>query len=110
MTFGERFAAGKGTIRYEHFARAAVGQVSSSKNAHFSGANQQHLGLVYVAEDGLCELDSHVAGGTWRGKAGSYGIQDPETEFATLKEGACDTVVGLHVATVRRLITALSGG
>jgi len=42
----------------------------------------------------------------WRGKAGAYGIQDPEATFARLVDGARDTVVGLHVAAVRRLLAA----
>ena len=44
--------------------------------------------------------------GTWRGKAGGYGIQDPEAWFAELVEGDLDTVIGLHVATVRELLEA----
>ncbi|MCR9248727.1 MAG: Maf family protein [bacterium] len=50
------------------------------------------------------ELDAYLASEAWRGKAGGYGIQDPEQEFLTLAAGAFDTVVGLHVAAVRQLL------
>lgn len=49
----------------------------------------------------------HVASELWRGKAGGYGIQDPEVAaFATVTTGASDTVVGLPVALLRDLLAA----
>ena len=42
----------------------------------------------------------------WHGKAGAYGIQDPGQDFLKLVSGSFDTVVGLHVAAVRRLLKA----
>ena len=55
-----------------------------------------------VPDDG--RLQRYLASGEWRGKAGAYGIQDPAQDFLHLDEGAFDTVVGLHVAAVRRLL------
>lgn len=43
----------------------------------------------------------------WRGKAGSYGMQDEAQDFFHLVEGAFDTVVGLHVPAVRDLLVRL---
>lgn len=40
----------------------------------------------------------------WRGKAGGYGIQDSEQDFLHLVDGSFDTVVGLHLEAVRRLL------
>ena len=50
------------------------------------------------------ELDRYLASGQWRGKAGAYGIQDPAQDFLRLVSGSFDTVVGLHVDAVRRLL------
>jgi septum formation protein len=46
----------------------------------------------------------------WRGKAGGYGIQDPAQDFLELVDGHFDTVVGLHVAAVQRLLMAFGEG
>lgn len=54
------------------------------------------------------EFERYLASGEWRGKAGSYGIQDVAQSFLTLSDGAFDTVVGLHVEAVRRLLKAES--
>src|SRR5262249_19249317 len=55
------------------------------------------------------ELTAYLDSEQWRGKAGSYGIQDRAQSFLTLHGGAFDTVVGLHVDAVRRLLRALAG-
>jgi septum formation protein len=49
-------------------------------------------------------IRAQVARGDWRGKAGAYGIQDPGTDFMTIVEGDLDTVVGLSIDAVRRLL------
>ncbi len=50
------------------------------------------------------ESEAYLDGGSWRDKAGGYGIQDMAAEFVTLEAGALDTVVGLHVPAVRELL------
>jgi septum formation protein len=55
------------------------------------------------------ELTLYLDSGDWRGKAGAYGIQDGSQSFITMHAGAYDTVVGLHVEAVRRLLRALLG-
>lgn len=52
------------------------------------------------------ELRRYLDSDQWVGKAGSYGLQDPAQGFFVLREGAFDTVVGLHVAAVRELLAA----
>lgn len=54
------------------------------------------------------EIAAYVASGLWRGKAGAYGIQDPGLDFLRLRAGAFDSVVGLHVAAVRRLLARIA--
>ncbi len=56
------------------------------------------------------ELERYLASDQWRGKAGSYGLQDDAQGFLWLADGAFDTVVGLHVAAVRALLAQLTGG
>lgn len=55
-------------------------------------------------------LERYLASGQWRGKAGGYGIQDPDQTFLQLAAGSFDTVVGLSVAAVRRLLRELGEG
>lgn len=53
------------------------------------------------------EIDTYVAGGQWRGKAGAYGIQDHDPAndpFVRLVSGGFDNVVGLPVALAATLI------
>lgn len=52
------------------------------------------------------QLQRYLDSERWRGKAGGYGIQDDEQDFLRLHAGAFDTVVGLHVAAVQRLLLA----
>ena len=40
------------------------------------------------------EIDAYVAGGQWQGKAGGYGIQDPDP-FVTRITGSLSNIVGL---------------
>jgi septum formation protein len=55
-------------------------------------------------------LARYLDGLEWRGKAGSYGIQDRTQDFLQVVDGAYDTVVGLHVPAVRRLLAQLEVG
>lgn len=55
------------------------------------------------------DLARYLDSGEWRGKAGSYGIQDGSQTFLHLVSGSFDTVVGLHVDAVLRLLGRLRG-
>ncbi len=57
-------------------------------------------------EDGGA-IPAYLATDDWRDKAGAYGIQSEAASFAHLVSGGLDTVIGLHVATVRRLLEDL---
>lgn len=54
-------------------------------------------------------LQRYLDSGQWRGKAGSYGVQDDAQAFFRVVDGAFDTVVGLHVPAVRRLLQQARG-
>lgn len=72
------------------------------------GATFEEIAVADVAFAPLTDaaLEAFLDSGAWRGKAGAYGLQDEAAGFAELVSGARDTVVGLHVAAVRRLLQA----
>lgn len=59
---------------------------------------------VACREPSPAELAAYLDSGDWVGKAGAYGLQDASQTFLQLVDGDFDTVVGLHVAAVRRLL------
>lgn len=54
-------------------------------------------------------LTRYLDSGQWRGKAGSYGVQDQAQDSFQVIDGSHDTVVGLNVQAVRDLLLALRG-
>ena len=56
------------------------------------------------------EIAEYVAGGEPLDKAGAYAIQGAAGDFVTRLEGDFDTVVGLPVELVRRLLPSRLGG
>jgi len=50
------------------------------------------------------ELDRYIASGEWQGKAGAYALQGQAARFAHLVSGREDTVVGLPLDLVERLL------
>ena len=61
---------------------------------------------VECGEPAAADLDRYLESGQWRGKAGSYGLQDDAQSFLRVVSGSFDTVVGLHVLAVRELLAA----
>jgi septum formation protein len=53
------------------------------------------------------DLTAYLAGGEWRGKAGAYAIQGRAGSFAEVVRGDFDTVVGLSLRHVVRLLREL---
>jgi septum formation protein len=51
------------------------------------------------------EIDAYVAGGQWEGKAGGYGIQDPDP-FVTHLGGSLTNIVGLPMEAAGELLAA----
>lgn len=52
------------------------------------------------------ELNSYLATGDWRGKAGGYAIQGPAGAFIPWIQGSFTGVMGLPVAEVAAMLTA----
>jgi septum formation protein len=49
------------------------------------------------------EIDAYVAGGAWKGKAGGYGIQDPDP-FVIRQAGSHTNIVGLPMEATAKLL------
>jgi septum formation protein len=75
------------------------------------GARRQAEGVaisrVRMAPLGDREIEDYVAGGEPFGKAGAYAIQGGAGEFTALTRGRSDTVIGLPMHLLRRLLREL---
>ena len=49
------------------------------------------------------EIEQYVAGGQWQGKAGGYGIQDPDP-FVIRQAGSHTNIVGLPIELTRQML------
>jgi septum formation protein len=50
------------------------------------------------------QIAGHIAGRTWEGKAGAYGIQETGDEFVERIEGSFTNVMGLPMELLQRLL------
>jgi len=103
-------------------ARAARGMLASlagrshevvSAAAVLRAADQRLLAGVARARVAFTPLDEselseYLASGEWEGKAGGYAIQGRAARFARVLEGDTDTVIGLSLALVARLLARLA--
>lgn len=55
------------------------------------------------------QIAEHIKGGTWRGKAGAYAIQENGDEFVERIEGSLTNVMGLPMELLRRMMGRLAG-
>jgi septum formation protein len=53
------------------------------------------------------QIASHLAGGTWEGKAGAYAIQETGDEFVERLDGSLSNVVGLPMELLEKLLRPL---
>jgi septum formation protein len=65
--------------------------------------------IVYPRRMTPEQVARHIAGGTWQGKAGAYGIQEGGDEFVDHIEGSFTNVVGLPMELLRSLLDDLGG-
>jgi septum formation protein len=102
-------------------ARAMLSALSGREHEVFSASAALRLSdgrlasgvaRARVAFDALdaATVADYLAGGEWEGKAGSYAIQGRAGRFARLVEGELDTVIGLNLALVARLLAQLQEG
>jgi len=60
--------------------------------------------IVYPKKLTEEQIQEHIAGGLWEGKAGAYGIQETGDEFVERIEGSFTNVMGLPMERVERLL------
>jgi septum formation protein len=63
------------------------------------------MSAVRMRDLSHAELHRYIAGGQWQGKAGGYGIQDPDP-FVVRIAGCQTNIVGLPMTTTRRLLAS----
>jgi septum formation protein len=61
--------------------------------------------IVYPKKLTEQQIQEHIAGGLWEGKAGAYGIQETGDEFVDRIEGSFTNVMGLPMERVERLLS-----
>jgi septum formation protein len=100
----------------EQMLRLLSGRLHRVHTAHYlrcpvSGRTLERAASAVVACGPLdaARLARYLDSGQWRGKAGSYGVQDDAQDSFRVIDGSLDTVVGLNVPTVRELLQALRG-
>ncbi len=99
----------------ERMLRALAGREHRVHTAHYlrhaaSGRNALRVASAEVVCAPADEpaLRRYLDSGQWRGKAGSYGVQDDAQRFFRVVAGDFDTVVGLHVPAVHALLRELA--
>jgi septum formation protein len=60
--------------------------------------------IVYPKRLTEQQIQEHIAGGLWEGKAGAYGIQETGDEFVERIEGSFTNVMGLPMERVKILL------
>lgn len=56
------------------------------------------------------QIAGHIAGRTWEGKAGAYGIQETGDEFVERIEGSFTNVMGLPMELLQQLLASVLHG
>ena len=64
---------------------------------------------VYPKKLTESQIAEHIKGGSWRGKAGAYAIQEGGDEFIERIEGSLTNVMGLPMELLRRLLKGFAG-
>lgn len=99
----------------ERDARAMIRRLSGTTHAVITGVAVRHpakkLSLDAAATSSVrmrpltdAEIDRYVATGLWKGKAGGYGIQDPDP-IVTRVTGSISNVIGLPMELTRDLLS-----
>jgi septum formation protein len=98
----------------EQMLRRLSGRLHRVHTAHYlrqpsTGRSLERAASAVVACGPLdaARLERYLDSGQWRGKAGSYGVQDEAQDSFHVIDGSYDTVVGLHVPAVLALLAEL---
>lgn len=60
--------------------------------------------IVYPRKLTEQQIQAHIAGGLWKGKAGAYGIQETADEFVDHIDGSFTNVMGLPMERTEKLL------
>lgn len=66
--------------------------------------------IVYPKKMTEKQIQQHIEGGLWEGKAGAYGIQETADEFVERVEGSFTNVMGFPMELVERLLRGILTG
>ena len=81
-----------------------TGIIVVHRSAGFSGSRVVES-AVHMRQLTAAEIEAYLDTGGWRGKAGGYGIQDPDP-FVTRITGSLTNIVGLPMEDARELLRA----
>ena len=84
-----------------HIVITAVAVVHASAGFRQSGRT---MSAVRMRQMTAAEIDEYIASGKWQGKAGGYGIQDPDP-FVTCHAGSSTNIVGLPMELTSQLLS-----
>ncbi len=105
-----------GKAHSEEEARNQIRAFSSKTHTVFSGYALYIDGTVFSGFDstdvtfreiGETELDEYIAGGSWKGAAGSYHIHTDADRFIERTQGSTATVIGLPLEKISDIIRIL---
>ena len=83
---------------------------SAAVAAESAAAARAVVSVVSMTPMAPAQLNSYIASGAWRGKAGAYGIQDHDPSndpFVRIVSGDYTNVVGLPMDAVREMLAAV---
>ncbi|MFC1675744.1 Maf family protein [Planctomycetota bacterium] len=63
--------------------------------------------VVYPKKMSDSQIAEHLKGGSWRGKAGGYGIQERGDEFVEKIDGSLTNVMGMPMELLQRVLDGL---
>lgn len=64
---------------------------------------------VYPKKMSKAQIAEHIKGGSWRGKAGAYAIQETGDKFVQRIEGSLTNVMGLPMELIGELLKGIAG-
>jgi len=64
--------------------------------------------VVYPRRMTAQQIAQHIKGGTWRGKAGAYAIQETGDQFVERIEGSLTNVMGLPMELLQKMLSQIS--
>lgn len=97
-------------------AREMLRLLSGTTHIVITGVSVRHKAVGHTADTRVMsavrvrpltakEIDAYIASGEWKGKAGGYGIQDPDP-FVTRMTGSHSNIIGLPMKATRQLLEA----